>query len=323
MGIIAIDLGGTKVASGLFHATGKVLSKSVAPLSGRKGSEVGRLVCDQVREMIDRAKRKRVRISAVGISVPGIARTSRGGVWAPNIPGWGNYPLRGEVRSAIKKRLPIVIEGDRACYILGEAWRGAARGCQDAIFLSVGTGIAAGIMVNAQVVRGVQGAAGAIGWWALDRPFRGEYTACGCFESRASGEGLVKSARKLLEANESSGSQAGATTWPCSNAITASDIFAARARGDRVAKQVLADAVEFWGMAVANLVSLFNPEKIIFGGGVFGPGLSLLGEIHREAKKWAQPVAIRAVRLEASRLGGDAGLYGAAWLALRAARGKK
>jgi glucokinase len=76
--------------------------------------------------------------------------------------------------------------------------------------------------------------------------------------------------------------------------------------------------VEFWGMAVANLVSLFNPEKIIFGGGVFGPGTQLLGDIYAEAKKWSQPISIKQVEVQASKLGGEAGLYGAGRLALQA-----
>jgi glucokinase len=96
-------------------------------------------------------------------------------------------------------------------------------------------------------------------------------------------------------------------------------VFAAYDRGDVVAKEVVGQAIEFWGMAVANLVSLFNPEKIIFGGGVFGPGAKLLGDIYAEAKKWAQPISIKQVRLQASKLGGDAGLYGAGCLALQAA----
>ena len=72
-------------------------------------------------------------------------------------------------------------------------------------------------------------------------------------------------------------------------------------------------------MAVANLVSLFNPEKIIFGGGVFGPAAQFLGDIYAEARKWAQPISIKQVKLQASKLGGDAGLYGAGCLALQAA----
>jgi glucokinase len=73
-------------------------------------------------------------------------------------------------------------------------------------------------------------------------------------------------------------------------------------------------------MAVANLVSLFNPEKIIFGGGVFGPGARFIDDIYAEARKWAQPISIKKVKLHASKLGGDAGLYGAGCLALQAAK---
>jgi glucokinase len=77
------------------------------------------------------------------------------------------------------------------------------------------------------------------------------------------------------------------------------------------------NAIEYWGMAVANLVSLFNPQKIIFGGGVFGPALKFLDAIYEEATKWAQPISIKQVTLEGSALGADAGLYGAAWLVLK------
>jgi glucokinase len=103
--------------------------------------------------------------------------------------------------------------------------------------------------------------------------------------------------------------------------LTARDVFTALAAGDSVATHVLCNAVEYWGAACANLVSLFNPEKIIFGGGVFGPAAQFLKDIKTEARKWAQPVAIRQVRFEASRLASDAGLFGAGYLAWRAVRG--
>ena len=100
------------------------------------------------------------------------------------------------------------------------------------------------------------------------------------------------------------------------NDLTAHDVFAALDRGDAVAARVIAEAVQFWGMAAANLVSLFNPETIVFGGGVFGPAVRHLDRIRDEAARWAQPIAMQQVRFVASALGGDAGLYGAARLAL-------
>jgi glucokinase len=84
-----------------------------------------------------------------------------------------------------------------------------------------------------------------------------------------------------------------------------------------LAKKVISSCVEFWGMAVANLVSLFNPEKIILGGGVFGPGIKLIPAIRAEASKWAQPVGILQMSLDVSSLEGDAGVYGAGYLALK------
>src|SRR6185436_14112253 len=99
--------------------------------------------------------------------------------------------------------------------------------------------------------------------------------------------------------------------------LSAKDVFEAYEMGDELSKKVIANAIKCWGMATANLVSLFNPEKIVFGGGVFGPALKFLDQIYLEAKKWAQPISIQQVKLEGSLLGNDAGLYGAAWLAIK------
>jgi glucokinase len=287
---------------------------------------------------------RRLKLSAIGVSVPGISHAKTGKVWAPNIPGWDDYPLRRELLAALPdKRIPIVIDSDRAAYILGETWRGGAKGCRNAIFLAVGTGIGAGILIDGRILRGAYDIAGAIGWLALDRPFRPEYVGCGCFEYHASGAGLAKVANEILAQrpgplpntpslhasnptiHKSTNPSLRRSTTPSlhhsatASFVSARDVFSAYGRGDPVSKEVLAQAVEFWGMAVANLVSLFNPEMVIFGGGVFGPAAQFLGDIYAEAQKWAQPISIKQVKLEASKLGGDAGLYGAGCLALQVA----
>lgn len=184
--------------------------------------------------------------------------------------------------------------------------------------MAIRTGIGAGVLVDGRILRGAHGIGGAIGWLALDRPFRREYLSCGCFEHHASGEGLAKVARELVAKHAGEGKGCKAARLQGHTGLTARGVFAAYDRGDPVAREVIGHAVEFWGMAVANVVSLFNPEKIIFGGGVFGPAAKLLGDIYAEAKKWAQPIGIKQVKLQASKLGGDAGLYGAAHLALQA-----
>ena len=318
-GVIGLDLGGTKLAGAIFTPTGRIICRRVVPLAGRSGRAVGELIRTELAGLSVMAQARRVRVSAIGVSVPGISYSKTGRVWAPNIPGWEDYPLRREILTAVgSQRIRVAIDSDRACYILGETWRGVAKGCRNAIFLAVGTGIGAGILVDGRILRGAHDIAGAIGWLALDRPFRRDYVGCGCFEYHASGAGLAKVAKALLAENcaRPAGRGYKVTKLQGYKGLTARDVFAAYEGGDPRAKQVIAQAVEFWGMAVANLVSLFNPEKIIFGGGVFGPATQFLGDIYAEAKKWAQSISIKQVKLQASKLGGDAGLYGAGRLAL-------
>lgn len=315
MSVLGLDLGGTKLAGALFDAAGNIIKKEVRPLEKRAGPEVGRLVADTVRDLAGAARAAGERLEAVGACVPGISWTKKGTVWAPNIPEWDDYPLQAEIRSALDTDLiDVKIDSDRTCYILGETWRGAAKGCEDAIFLAVGTGIGAGILSNGHIIRGSNDIAGAIGWLALDRPYLKKYDPCGCFEYHASGEGIARVAREVLESEGHSESVLGRKA---PSALTAHDVFSAYASGDPVAVKTLDIAIEFWGMTTANLVSLFNPERIIFGGGVFGPAVQFLDRIFAEAKKWAQPISITQVRLMASELGTDAGLYGAGYLALK------
>ena len=94
------------------------------------------------------------------------------------------------------------------------------------------------------------------------------------------------------------------------------DVFAACDNGDPIARKAIDNAIELWGMAAANLVSLFDPEIIVFGGGVFGPAVKFIDRIRIEAKRWAQPLAMKDVRFVASELGSDAGLFGAGRLAM-------
>ena len=275
--MVALDLGGTKLAAASFDESGSILHRVVHALDGRRGAEVGALITQCIHEFGDD-------VSAIGVAVPGIYRSNTGTVWAPNIPDWDDYPLLKELSGATSAR--VVVESDRTCYIMGEAWQGRARGKRHAIFIAVGTGIGAGIMVDGAILRGAHDIAGAVGWLALNGDAN--------FETVASGPGIANAA----------------------GTATAEEAFTAWQRGDAKATRAIENAVVQWGRAVANLVSVFNPEIIVFGGGVFGPASALLDEIHDEAVRWAQPISMKQVELQVSALGSDAGLYGAAAIAL-------
>jgi glucokinase len=309
--VIGIDLGGTKLSGALFTKEGEIIHKTELLLGDKGGAEVGSILLKQLLEYVDYAKVKLYRIDSVGICVPGISNHTNQTVWAPNILGWEAYPLFKEVRDGLNNpAVSVSIESDRNCYILGEMWKGKARNCSNAIFMAVGTGIGIGIVSNGQIINGKSGIAGAIGWMALDRPYSRDYDQCGHFEYHASGTGIARSAESLLsKGSRSENLHAGE--------ISAKEVFEAYSKNDQVAVQVIEQCIEYWGMAVANLVSIFNPEKIIFGGGVFGPALQFLPSIYKEAQKWAQPISIQQVKLEASALKGDTGLFGAGFLAIR------
>jgi glucokinase len=316
MAVIGLDLGATKLAGALFDADGNIVERVQALLERREGDQVGRLIVEQVAILRDEAAARGWDVTAVAAAVPGIAHQETGTVWAPNIGGWEDYPLRDLLLRAVGTSCPVVVESDRGASILGEVARGAARGCRHAIFLAVGTGIGAGILVDGAILRGAHDIAGAIGWLGLDRPYRPLYRRCGNFESHASGSGIARTARELLGADPG---YRGLLSGTPRESITAHEVFAAFAAGDGLAAKVVANAVECWGMVVANLISLFDPEIVVLGGGVFGPAAGLLDRIVAEARQWAQPISFPKVKICVSALGPEACLFGTGELARRAA----
>lgn len=305
--ILALDLGGTKLAAALYTPEGEIVKKSLVYLQSRSGTEVGKLITDHIKEYSTEG----YKINAIGLSIPGISRIKTGTVWAPNIPGWENYPILEEIKLCVGDQVTVVVDSDRACSILGEVWKGNAINTKDAIFLTVGTGIGAGILVNGQILRGSNDIGGAIGWMALDKPYQSKYIPCGCFEFYASGDGMVRLTHEMKNTSkENDGTE-------LANEFTTYDIFRLAESKDALAIQVVQECIVYWGMACANLISIFNPEKIIFGGGVFGPAKKYLDDIKKEAQKWAQPISMTQVHFLPSALENQAALYGAAYLALK------
>jgi len=292
---IAIDLGGTKLLGALVDEQGRVEHKIKRPVQGERGGEIA----DAIHELIQALLEKSDQAGGIGISVPGIAYRN-GVVWAPNLAGWDDFPLKDHLQTLGIPAIPLEIESDRSCHLMGEVWKGAASGSEHAIFIAVGTGIGAGILADGHVLRGQNDISGAIGWMALNPEYAAGYKERGCFETHASGYGLAFQARQL-----------GRPEW------NTEDIFPALEKGDPAAQKLMNEAIRYWGMACANLVSIFNPGKIIFGGGVFGPAVRYIPIIYEEASRWAQPVSIRQVQFLPSQLGDEAGILGAAWFAYK------
>lgn len=311
---IALDIGGTKIAGALFKADGQMLHSTKRLLDGRTGKEVGDLAVEVIQDILSTslvAEHPHQTINGIGICIPGIVYSHNETVWAPNIPGWENFALAQHIRSNLTHETPpIFIESDRSCHILGEVWKGAAKGCKNAIYIAVGTGIGVGILIDGHLLHGQSDIVGAAGWMALQPPYLSDYDSCGCFESFASGNGLGKYAQKLLREDYS---YQGPMSKKRIEDISAYDLFAHYSSGDSIAVTVLKKAVQFWGMASANLVSLLNPEKVIWGGGIFGPAVFLINDIYNEALCWAQPISIRQTSFVASTVK-DTGLLGAAYL---------
>jgi glucokinase len=280
MRVLAVDLGGTKTALARVEVDGRV--------HGRRHMPAARTLDDSVAQVVSAAEA----VQAVGVIVPGIY-SQDGRAWCPNLWGDAYVPLRDALQDRLS--VPVAIDNDRAGYVLGEAWCGAARDAHDAVFVSVSTGIGVGLMANGAVVRGAHGIAGAAGWFSLDAEWDDVYQRCGAWETQVSGPALAR--RFGVDQAEA--------------------VVVAARGGDARACALLGEAAHCLGRGIANIISLMNPEVVVLGGGVIqGGGDLLIDGIRREAGRWAQPIAARQCRIVTTMLGEDAGLLGAARLAL-------
>ncbi len=287
--VIAVDLGGTKLTTAVIDLAGRVSGRTKRPVARAGLDDSVRQIGEAIQESLNASRASGIR--AVGLIVPGIFSKRTGEAWAPNLWGHEHVPLLAELRRTLS--MPVTIGSDRAGYVLGEQWLGAARNLKDVVFLAVGTGIGAGILSGGQLLDGAGGIAGAVGWFALNPLHEEEYRTMGCWEAEAAGPAL---ARRL-------------------KAASAEDVVASARRGDPAARAAVEETARYLGLGIANLVSVLNPEIVVLGGGLMQAGDLFLPTIRRVMPEWAQPVSAQQVRIELTQLGEDAGLLGAARLA--------
>jgi glucokinase len=290
MGYFALvaDIGGTKIAAARVERTGRITHRILA----RTPREGGMAVVEAVADLIYRLPTKGA--SALSIDVPGLAYAG-GVVWAPNISGWERMPLGKILRRRFN--LPVLVESDRNAFVTGETWQGCAQGCRDVVFITIGTGIGAGIISGGRLMRGSGELAGCLGWMAVRDRFLPMYKTVGCLEAHVAGPGIARAAQRAFRRK-----------------IDTREIVRLARQGDLQAKRVLAQAGHHLGLALANLVDILNPQIIVIGGGVAAAGHLLLAPAEETMRRWAQPLAVQQVRVMRSRLGGRAGLLGAAKL---------
>ena len=248
-------------------------------------------------------------IAGVGIGSPGPLDTKTGVViLTPNL-GWVNMPLRDRVADSLK--LPTVLDNDANCAIFGEWWRGAARGVDDVIGLTIGTGIGGGIVLGGKIYHGASDVAGEIGHMTIDA--NGRLCKCGnqgCLEAYASGPAIAARAVEGIEAGvETSLPQYVAGDL---SRITAQVVYEAAHDGDPYALDVVRDTAKLLGAGVASLVNIFNPSVVVICGGVTLAGDKLFGPLTTEVHRRAFKPAWEVCRILPGALTGTAGVYGAA-----------
>ena len=307
---VGVDIGGTKIDAVLADDCGNIIKRELKETRASEGpNAVIKRIVDAVKAVSSGSK-----IAAVGIGAAGIIDVETGLITtSPNLPGWRNIKLK----DILERELGIktFVDNDATVAALAEHKFGIAAGCDHFICVTLGTGIGGGIVTNGQVYRGTSGAAGEIGHMTID--VNGPLCGCGnrgCWETLASGSALEREAKaKMAEGIQ--------TTIPryakgSDGRVTAKGIFLAAQDGDELAKKLIEQLGFYVGVGLSNLINIFNPQLVVISGGVSRMGDMLLEPARKTVRERAFELSAKAVRVEVSSLGYDAGPLGAVALAL-------
>jgi glucokinase len=249
-------------------------------------------------------------ISALSLVVPGTVNVEQGSVVkAPNLPCLDGFRLAAALREQLD--LPAILENDANAAAVGEMWQGAAVGCNTIICVTLGTGVGGGIILDSKLWRGVDGSAAEIGHMCVD-PFGGVACTCGsrgCLEVFASATAIVRMTREASPRYPDSVLQGREDR-------TAEAIFDAGQQGDELALEIFRRMGVYLGIGLANLINILNPEMIVIGGGVVNGWDLFARHMHQQVEERAFPLLASRVKIVRAKCGDDAGLFGAARLAL-------
>ena len=309
--VFGIDLGGTSVKLGLFKLDGTLLNKWEIPTRPENGGEhILPDIAASVGAKLTELAIEPSQVVGAGLGVPGAVLEDRYVKPCVNLNGWG-----GDVAGALSDLcgFPVKAANDANAAALGEMWRGGGEGCENVVFVTLGTGVGGGIIVEGKLLSGVHGAAGELGHIKVNTA-ETECCGCGkkgCLEQYASATGIVREANRLLKASDAPSALRELEK------VTAKDVFDYAKQGDAMAKDVVAFFGETLGRALSIVSCVCDPEVFVIGGGVSAAGQMILDAVAESFVRNAFP-ASEGTRFTLAKLGNDAGVYGAARLILGA-----
>jgi glucokinase len=314
----AIDLRGKSLAAALVDREGRVIHSVHKEVESTAPRAVAPVMTSMILAIATAGKRGDSYLSAIGVSVPErlmnptpitdlISRElTKQGVDIRRAPG----TKHARAASEASPHPNIVVSSRRVAAVAGETWCGAASGARNAVVMTLGEKIDAGLLVEGRIVRGRSGLAGAIGWLTLAERYRNEFSAIGCLNVEAGRQSLTRRAVEAWQGNNES-----LLARLESTDLTPATIVRAARAGDSTALIAVLDICEWIGRAIASLISTLNPEVVVVRGDLGRDLRPFLPEIRKSARRWAHAQAMKDCRIVPSFLGPHGPLIGAARLA--------
>lgn len=304
-----VDLGGTTVKIGLFFTSGSLVESYEIPTrKENNGTFILPDIASSLLAKLDELGIDEDNVQGIGIGVPGPVLDNGIVNKCANL-GWGVLNVADELYELTG--FPVKVGNDANVAALGEYWKGSAGGCSSMVMVTLGTGVGGGIILNGQPVNGANGAGGEIGHMPVVYD-ETENCGCGkkgCLEQVASATGIVRTARKLLAADERDSALRSIADF------TAKDVFDQAKLGDAVAELAVKKLGFYLGTALADIAAVVDPQVFVIGGGVSKAGTFLLDIISDNYREKAFH-ASRNAKIVLASLGNDAGMYGAARLVI-------
>lgn len=300
-----VDVGGTTVKLGYFTEEGTLLDKW--EITTRK-EENGAYILSDVAESIQKKMKEHAvdqeDILGVGIGVPGPVMGDGTVIQCVNL-GWKSINVAEKLGALLG--LKVKVGNDANVAALGEAWQGGGKGFQDVVMVTLGTGVGGGIILDEKILTGTKGAAGEIGHILVNYE---EPVACncgkhGCLEQYASATGIVKEAKRILEASKEP------SALRSIDPLTAKDIFDWAKKGDTLAVEAVNQLCRYLGIALSHVAAVIDPEVFVIGGGVSKAGTILTEKISKYYDDCVM-LALKNKVFRLAELGNDAGIYGSA-----------